>query len=157
MAQTLTKFDRPWLQRWFEPAPFEALRTEMEQMFENFFGRPTVTEALPALSPRLDISETDEAVEVELDLPGFKPEEVQIDVTDNILTVSGEHHEEKEEKGNGRKYHRIERRSGSFSRSVWLPCQVNAEKVDARLKEGVLKITLPKAEKTKHQRITVKS
>lgn len=156
MTQALTRFDRPWLQRWFEGSPLEALRTEMEQAFENIFGRP-MAEGVSALSPRLDLSETDDAVQVELDLPGFKPEEVQIDVADNVLTISGEHREEHEEKGNGRKYHRVERRWGSFSRSVWLPCAVKSDKVDARLKDGVLKITLPKAEESKRQRITVKS
>ncbi len=143
--------------RWFEEQPLTALRDEMDHLLQNFFGEGA---ALPAaregMVPRLDVAETDTEIEVTTDLPGFKPEEVEIEVRDNYLVVSGEHVEEKKENGNDKKYHRVERRSGSFSRSVWLPCAVNEEKIDAQLKNGVLTVKLPKAVEAQKKRIAIK-
>lgn len=143
--------------RWFEEQPLTALREEMDHLLQNFFGEGT---ALPAVKegmvPRLDVAETDTEIEVTTDLPGFKPEEVNVEVRDNYLHVNGEHVEEKKENGNGKKYHRIERRSGSFSRSVWLPCAVDEEKIDAQLRDGVLTVRLPKAAEAQRKRIPIK-
>lgn len=142
--------------RW-EGSPFGALRDEMEQMFANFFGSGAVKTEGPSFpSPRLDMAETDAAVEVDTDLPGYKPDEVHVEILDNRLIISGEHSEERKEDGKDRKYHRVERRSGSFSRSVWLPCGVDEGQIDAQLKDGVLHIRLPKSETAKSRKITVK-
>jgi HSP20 family protein len=105
--------------------------------------------------PTLDVSETDKSVEVKVDLPGIKPKEIDIRLSGNVLTVSGERKEEQEEKG--KTYHRIERRSGSFSRSVSLPCTVQEDEVAAEYRDGVLTITLPKTEAAKAHKIVVKS
>jgi HSP20 family protein len=156
MTQTLSKRETQPLRRWFEDSPLGALRREMDEVFENFFGGRTLPTLSTGLVPSVDVSETAETVEVKTDVPGFKPEEINIDVGGNYLTISGEHIEEKKEEGEGRKYHRVERRSGSFSRSVWLPCGVKEDKIEAKLKDGVLMVTLPKAEEAKRRKITVK-
>jgi HSP20 family protein len=156
MAGTLAKKSTgmfPWLER----GPLGALRHEMDDLMERFFGEDRdgffPTRGLPSI----DVSETDNAVEVKMDLPGVKPDEVNVEVRDNVLTVSGERKEEKEsEEGNGRKYHRVERRYGSFSRSVRLPTPIDENKVNAEYRDGVLSITLPKTEEAKTRKIKVK-
>ena len=105
--------------------------------------------------PSVDISETDAAVEAKVDLPGVDPKEIDIQLNGNVLTISGERKEEKEDKG--KTYHRVERRSGSFSRSLSLPCPVEEDEVAAEFHEGVLTVTLPKTEDAKTRKIAVKS
>ena len=92
------------------------------------------------------------------DLPGVSSDEVNIEIRDDYLTISGEHTEQTEtdDGGNDRKFHRVERHHGSFSRSIRLPCGVNQEKVDAELRDGVLTVTMPKAEAARSHRIRVK-
>jgi HSP20 family protein len=102
-----------------------------------------------------DISETDKSVEVKLDLPGVTAKEIDIQLNGNLLTVSGERKEEQEKKG--KTYHRVERRYGSFSRSVTLPCPVQEDEVAAEYRDGVLAITLPKTDEAKSKKIAVKS
>ena len=148
------------LSRWFRGGPFGALHEEMDRAFADLLATQAFPEPLGGMSPRLDISETDEALEVHTDVPGFQPDEVHIDVVDNQLTISGRHLEQTEdqpEADKGRRYHRIERRSGSFSRTVLLPCSVDADKVDAALKDGVLRIKLPKTAQSRRQRIPIKA
>lgn len=106
--------------------------------------------------PRMDYAETDKAITVTAELPGVSKDELQITVSDDILTIKGEKRQEKEE-GKGR-YHRTECYYGSFQRSFPLPCEVDGQKVEASFKNGVLSITLPKTEaarkKVKH--VTIK-
>jgi HSP20 family protein len=104
--------------------------------------------------PEANVAETEKAVEVTVELPGMKPQEVKVEIKDQGLWVTGEKQEEKEEKG--KTYHRIERRHGMFRRIFPLPAEVVEEKVDARFTEGVLKVTLPKAEKVAPKRIEIK-
>ena len=107
-----------------------------------------------ALTPSVDLSETEDAVEVRMDLPGVKPKEIDIQLNHNVLTVSGERKEEKEEKD--RAFHRIERRTGKFSRSFTLPCPVEEGGVVAEHQEGILSITLPKTREAQARKIEVK-
>ena len=153
----VAKRDVPARRRLFEGGPLAIWRDEMEEMLENWFGSDALTSGG---QPRLDLSETDAEVEVQTDVPGFEPNEIDIEVRDDRLTIRGQHSEEKEseadaKKGNGRKYHRVERRSGSFSRSIWLPCGVKADAVEAVLKDGVLTVTLPKLEDAKACKVKV--
>ena len=104
--------------------------------------------------PEANLLETDKAVEVTVELPGMKPEDVRVEVKENALWITGEKKEEKEEKG--KTFHRIERRAGMFRRVFQLPVEVSEEQVDARFAEGVLKITLPKAAKVAPKQIEVK-
>lgn len=133
------------------------LRNEIDGLFQNYFGEPMELFQGGPTSPSIDLAETDREIEVKTDLPGIKADEVEIEIRNNVLTIHGEHSEEKElKKGKGRKFHRVERRHGSFSRSVWLPCSVQEDKVTADLSEGVLTITLPKSETEKSHKIKVK-
>ena len=105
--------------------------------------------------PTIDLVETENQFEVTVDLPGLKPEEVKVELKNGELWISGKRLEEKEEKG--KTYHRVERRTGSFSRSVTLPCPVEEEDVDAQYKNGILTIRMPKTEEAKAHKITAKS
>jgi HSP20 family protein len=104
--------------------------------------------------PEVNMTETDKAVEVTVELPGMKPEEVKVELHDGALWIMGEKKEEKEEKG--KTFHRIERRTGAFRRVMPLPVEVEADKVDARFHDGVLTVALPKIEKVAPKKIEVK-
>jgi HSP20 family protein len=105
--------------------------------------------------PSMDLYQTDAAVVIKMGLPGVKPEDIQVSVANGVLNIRGELKEEKEEKE--RMYHLRERRFGSFSRSVTLPSNVSAEKADAQFENGILTLTLPKAEEAKAKMITVRA
>jgi HSP20 family protein len=90
-----------------------------------------------------------------MDVPGIKPDDITVQVTGDAVQISGERKEEKEEKGKA--YHRLERRSGTFSQMLRLPSVVNEEKVQAEFHEGVLTVTLPKTEATRTRMVKVKS
>jgi HSP20 family protein len=107
------------------------------------------------IAPSADISETDKTVEVRLDIPGMKAADIDIKLSNNVLAVSGERREEKEEKG--RTFHRVERRVGKFARSFVLPCAVAEDEVAAEYRDGILYVTLPKSEDAKARKISVKS
>jgi len=130
------------------------LRNEMENLLSNIFEEESDGWFGGTLKPSVDLSETDNAVEVRMDLPGVKAEEINIHINNNLLTVSGERKEEKETKD--KTYHRVERRTGSFSRSFGLPCAVAEDEVAADYQDGVLNITLPKAEEAQGRKIKVK-
>jgi HSP20 family protein len=105
--------------------------------------------------PEANLIETEKAVEVTVELPGMKPEEVKVEIKGEQLWITGEKKEEKEEKG--KTFHRVERRAGMFRRIFALPVEVEEEKVAAKFTDGVLKVTLPKAEKVAPKQIEVKA
>lgn len=133
-----------------------SLRQEMDRLFSDFLGDDWGLSRTPSLSPSLDLSETENEFEVRMDLPGYKPEEIDLNLSRDVLTVSGEHSEEKEEKEEGRRYHHIERRRGNFHRTIRLPVPIDESKIDAQFKDGVLAIKLPKAEESKPKKINIK-
>ena len=153
MATELARTEPRRLRRLFRH-PFETVREEMEDIFSRAFGDGTELVSTDLIVPSLDLSETDNALEVRMDIPGMEAKDIDIEVNANVLTVSGERKEEREEKG--KTYHRIERRVGAFSRSVTLPCPVKENTVDAQYKSGILTIKLPKTEEAKAHKITVK-
>lgn len=107
--------------------------------------------------PEVDVYQTDKNVVAEVSLAGFKPEEIDISVEGNVLNIKGEKEEKKEQGKKGKEYYRKEIRKGSFERAVRLPVEVKGEKAEAEFNEGILKITLPKAEEKKAKKIQVKS
>ncbi len=109
------------------------------------------------MNTAMDVVETDQAFEVKMDLPVVDAKDVDIQVENNTLTVRGQRTEENEEKDEARRYHRVERYSGSFCRSVLLPNSVNEDEAVAEFRNGVLNITIPKAEGAKQRKISVKT
>jgi HSP20 family protein len=104
--------------------------------------------------PESNMVETEKAVEVTVELPGMKPEDVKVEMKEKALWITGEKKEEKEEKG--KTFHRIERRAGMFRRIFELPVEVMEEKIDARFTDGVLRVILPKAERVAPKQIEVR-
>ncbi|MBN1579979.1 MAG: Hsp20/alpha crystallin family protein [Anaerolineae bacterium] len=133
--------------------PFTAFQQEMNRLFDDFFGRSALEpfgalrEGWDMFSPRVDVAETEQDVIVSAELPGLDNQDIDVSLSHGLLTISGEKKQEKEKKG--RNYYHVERSYGSFQRSVPLPSEVDAGKVDAVFKNGVLTITLPKAGGTK--------
>lgn len=150
MSGALRRTETPAIRPWFRRGPVSTLQDEMREWFGNWFG-----EGEFGASPALDLVEADGGVEVRVDMPGMKPEDIDIQLNDNLLTVSGRREDKKEDKGET--FHRVERRWGSFSRSVTLPCGVKPDSVDAQYKDGVLTIHMQKSDEAKTRKITVKS
>ena len=142
--------------RWEPSTGLTSLRQAMDRLFEDSFIRPSrLWTGLVGEEPAMDIYQTDKDVVVKASLPGINPEEVDISITGDILTIKGEHKEEQEVKEAD--YFRKELSYGTFHRSMTLPVAVKAEKADATFENGVLTITLPKVEEAKPKQIKVKS
>jgi HSP20 family protein len=130
-----------------------SLRDEMNDLLSRFWTSATEPFGLAEWSPSLDVSETDDAVLVHAEIPGIDPKELDISVVGDTLTIRGEKKDETEQ--SGRNYHRVERRYGSFTRSLTLPATVDADNVTATARQGVLQIRLPKKEEAKAKRVEV--
>jgi HSP20 family protein len=125
------------------PSPFSelvTLRQAMDRLFDEPFFRPVNGSPGDGGNLALDVRTTKDALVVEAALPGVKPEDVDISLHDNVLTISGERRVEQEEERSG--YHIRERRYGSFSRSVALPEGIDESKISARYEDGVLEVTV---------------
>ena len=129
------------------------LREAMNQLMEESFVRPAAGQGGKNFVPALDLSETAEGYLVEAALPGVKPEDVEVTVENNVLTIKGETRQDVDEQK--RNFHRIERRFGSFQRTVGLPTTVKADAIQASLTNGVLRLEIPKAEEVKPRKINV--
>src|SRR5581483_7367296 len=137
------------LQRWDRCGELTALRRAMDQLFDESFARtPGLRGGAEGAVP-LDVIETDDALLVKASLPGVDPENVDISVHRNTLTISGEL------RGEGRYYHR-ERWYGRFQRQVMLPSDVDTNACDASFEHGVLTVRLPKSEQARPRRISVR-
>ncbi len=154
----------PWRQKRREhghqaAGPLTRLRDEVQNVFERFLGDRPETRGLGFYTgetfPRLDLAESDNEVTVRAELPGIQAKDVKVEVTGNLLKLSGEKSAQHEEKG--RDYVYQERQFGSFSRTVQLPTSVDPTKVDAKYKDGVLTVTLSKNPEAKPKRITVRN
>ncbi len=135
------------------------LRTEMDQLFDSFFGstRPSdsgLPESAGGWAPELEIIEGEKDFVVRAEVPGLDPKDIEVRVTGNRLTLSGEKKEEKEETKGG--YHHSERRYGSFRRAIKLPAGTKPEAITAEYDKGVLTLKIAKAEEAKPQMIPVK-
>lgn len=134
--------------------PFSALRKEMDDLITNFWGSPSTSWLATMQSPAMDVVETENAFTVKVDIPGMEAKDLNVQVHGNTVTVSGQRQEEKETKD--KTFYRMERRSGNFSRTATLPCNINEDEVVADYVNGVLSLTLPKAESAKAKKISVK-
>ncbi len=140
------------IQKFDDDSPFQLMRREMNRLFDNFFHDFRLTpfgEDLAWNYPRVDIKENDKEVIIEAELPGMDEKDIDISLSDNVLSISGEKKQEKEEKKG--KYYHVERSYGSFHREILLHCEVEQNKAQASFKKGVLKITLPKTPKAQQK------
>jgi len=130
----------------------------MNEMFDRTLRRRGEEEEgliSRAWAPAVDIYETDEKMVIKAELPGLRKEDVDIEVRDNTLTLRGERKFEKEIRREN--YHRVERAYGSFQRSFTLPSTVKQEAIEAAFKDGILEISLPKAEEAKPKQIKIQA
>jgi HSP20 family protein len=139
------------LVRWDPFRDLTALQNEVNRLFTRATGGDVAERQ--SWTPAIDVVETDDAIVLKAELAGMRPEDISIEVQDNVLTVSGERRFEEEVKED--KFYRIERRYGSFSRSLALPSTADESKVDAGYENGLLQITVHKAEVVKPKKITV--
>jgi HSP20 family protein len=142
--------------RWEPAREMMTLREAMDRLFDDAFTRPlSVRDGWSMASPAIDMYQTDNEVVVRASIPGIKAEEVQINVTGDVLTLKGEVKQEEERKD--RAWHIREQRFGSFERSVALPTSVKSDKAEAVFENGILTITLPKADEVKPRTINIKA
>jgi HSP20 family protein len=138
----------------FTPAQQLAAREPLFRLFDTFFADSGEDVTSRPWMPPVDIQESDDAYHLQAELPGLTSDNVQITLENNVLRLSGERTFEKDttKKEN---FHRVERVYGSFSRSFALPHQVASDRVEAKFDNGVLSITVPKAEQAKPRRISI--
>jgi HSP20 family protein len=139
------------LVRWDPSREVDTLQSEVNRIFDTFFGGNDVRTR--RWVPAMDLVETDDHLVLRADLPGLKREDVEIEVKDGVLTISGERKAEQEERSEG--FYRVERAFGSFSRSLTLPDGVAAQQVAADFTDGVLEVRIPKPEETKPVRVSI--
>jgi HSP20 family protein len=142
--------------------PYLTFQQQTNRMLDEFFQRSGLEpfsafrEGWDVFSPRVDVVETDKEIKISVELPGLEEKDIDVGLSQNVLTISGEKRQEKEEKGHN--YLRAERSYGSFRRSIPLPAEVDAGKTDAVFRKGVLTVTLPKTVKEQaRKRITIKA
>jgi HSP20 family protein len=144
------------LMRWEPAREMMTLREAMDRLFDDAFTRPlSVRDGWSLATPAIDMFQTDNEIVVRASIPGIKAEEVQINVTGDVLTLKGEVNQEEERKD--RAWHIREHRFGSFERSVALPTAVKSDRAEAVFENGILTITLPKADEVKPRTINIKA
>ncbi len=139
--------------RWEPAREMSTLQGEMNRLFNTFFEGNGDASTVRRWAPAMDLIEAEDHLVLRADLPGMSEEDVQIEVRDNVLTVSGERKTEHEEKRNG--YHRVERAFGTFARTLTLPEGVNADSIEASFDKGVLEVRIPKPEQRQPRRIEI--
>ncbi len=143
---------KDWELETYRPSTWLSPFDRMEDMFEDFFRRP-FRSRLPRLfegiepTPSVDIYEEGDNIILKSEMPGISKDNVEINLTDDTITISGE--KKKEEKVEEKDYYRLERSFGSFKRSFSLPAEVQPDKAKAVFKDGVLQVTIPKSEEAK--------
>jgi len=149
----LIRYQAPELSAWPTLDRWSNLRDELNSLFElpwGTFNRPG--QLFSGWSPALDLYQNNDNFVAVVELPGMRKEDIEISLHDGSLIIAGER---KSSSSNGEKAERTERYVGSFRRSISLPAPVDAEKVNATYRDGILTITMPKAEEAKPKRITV--
>ena len=145
------------IERWQPFSELMSLRQAMDRLFEDSFVRPSrgVAALGEVAAPALDVYQTPTEIVVKAALPGLKPEDVNIDITGETLEIKGERKAEQEIKKDDYLYQ--ERRYGAYSRSVVLPSVLKTDKAEATMEDGILTLTIPKVEKVKPKKISVKA
>jgi len=137
------------------PAPWNSglLHSSIDDLLEDFFGGFQTTPQTPAVAPRFEVSETDDHIVVEAELPGMDAKDIELTLQDNILTLKGE--KKREEETKKKNCYISERSYGQFQRSLQLGSNLDAEKVDASFSKGVLTVSIPKLEPEKSKARTI--
>lgn len=132
------------------------LRRDMDRMFDRMCGElgATLTPRISKITPFIDLAETEGSLIIKAEIPGADPKDLDVDIADDILTISGETKQDLIEVSE--MYHRTERSYGLFSRSIKLPCKIVIEDVRATYRKGILKIVMPKCPPEKARRIKIK-
>lgn len=141
----------------FDPfREMRGLQDEMNRLFSSSLSRGGSDEQMfgGAWNPSVDIFENKDNIVLEVELPGMKPDDVDISIENNVLTISGERRFEKKNEGDN--FHRVERGYGSFTRSFTLPPTVTSENAEAEFENGILRLTLAKREEAKARRIEIR-
>lgn len=142
------------LVRWDAGRDVDSLQSEMNRVFDAFLGTTrSGNGGARRWVPAMDLVEKDEQLILRADLPGLERDDVDIEVKDGVLTVSGERKVEDEQKADG--YYRVERAYGSFARTLSLPEGIDAERITADFDKGVLEVRIPKPEERKAHRIRI--
>ncbi|MDB6147379.1 MAG: heat shock protein Hsp20 [Spartobacteria bacterium] len=151
---SLIRYQNPEVAAWPAFGRLSTLRDELDSLFElpfwSNFGRQT--QLFSGWTPALDLYQNNDNIIAMIELPGMQKEDIEISLHDGMLTISGER---KDETQDGERAERSERYVGTFRRSVTLPTRVDANKVNATYKDGILTVTLPKAEEAKPKQIQV--
>jgi HSP20 family protein len=148
---------RDTIVRWDPFRDLVSIQDELNRLFGRTFAgvEPTRQTAAGSWMPSMDVYETDDKIVATVELPGIDPKDVEVEVENSTLTVSGSREFSSEVKEEN--YHRIERRYGSFSRAIALPQTVDTDKVAASFDKGVLTVEVPKIEKAKPKKIQIKA
>jgi len=133
------------------------LRNEMDRLWDDYFGpgRRALQPLEEAWLPAVDVAESPDKITVKAEIPGMEAKDIEISMVGDTLTIKGEKKAEREQKEEN--YHLVERSYGSFSRAMKLPAMVEADKVEATYKNGVLTVVLPKKEEVKPKAIEIKT
>ncbi len=143
------------LTKWKPATGLSSLRRDMDRLFEEFFDHLDMTDLETSFEPSVEVSDTTDAVVVKAQVPGVSKDDLHVEISDDVLTLKGE--TKTEEKKEDKNYYRREIRYGSFSRTIPLPVAVKSEQADAKMKNGVLEITIPKSEKANVKEIPVQT
>jgi HSP20 family protein len=141
------------LVRWNPARQLDTFQSDIDRVFDAFFGAPMANGTTRRWVPAMDLVETDDHLVLRADLPGLDKEDVEIEVKDGVLTISGERRTEHEDSADG--YHRVERAYGRFSRSLSLPQGIDADQVQADFDKGVLEVRIPKPAERKPHRVQI--
>jgi len=136
-----------------EVNPLKTFHKKFESLFDQFFSDTSMSLVNLDFAPKVDITEDEKAIIVKAELPGMTEKDIDVSIKNNVFTISGEKKDEKETKNE--KEHRIERSFGSFSRSFTLPDYIEADKIKAVYKNGVLNVEIPKSEKTREKTVKI--
>jgi HSP20 family protein len=142
--------------RWDPFRDLLSIQDEMNQVFRRAIGQGDQGEAAEARlwAPAIDISERKDAYIVTAELPGIRPEDLEVSLEDGVLTIKGERKFSQE--SSDQQWHRVERRYGAFRRTITLPTQTNADEIEASFENGLLEVVVPKAEEARPRKIQIR-
>jgi len=138
--------------------PFALMRREMDRVFDDFmrgFGTPAASLPEGMLSPRVNVVENEKGLEITADLPGVDQKDIDLDLSEGVLTLRAEHKQDKEEGGEDQRYHVVERAYGTFVRRFALPFEPDQDGVEANFDNGVLKVWIPRSPEAERRTLKI--